>query len=57
LLWAADGQRYSPTGLVTHIWDLAEWREAWVSVQGPKQWAVPGEGTLVELAERIWNDM
>jgi hypothetical protein len=57
LLWAADGQRYSPTGLVTHIWELAEWREAWVSVQGPKQWAVPGEGTLVELAERIWNDM
>ncbi|MGH3492919.1 MAG: AIPR family protein [Sciscionella sp.] len=57
LIWAADGEHYSPSGLVTHMWELAEWREAWVAVQGPRQWAVPGEGTLVELAEQIWAEL
>jgi AIPR protein len=55
ILWEADGQRYSPTGLVSHIWQQAEWREQWSAVQGPKQWRVPGEGTLVEIAERLWR--
>ncbi|WP_329562109.1 AIPR family protein [Kitasatospora sp. NBC_01266] len=55
LLWEADGKRYSPTGLTTHMWKLADWGNAWSSVQGPKQWALPGEGTLVELAEQLWN--
>lgn len=56
LLWEFDGKRYSPSGLITHIWQLANWRDAWASVQGPKQWLVQGEGTLVELAERVWRD-
>ncbi|WP_290050372.1 AIPR family protein [Amycolatopsis solani] len=55
LLWEADGQRYSPSGLVTQIWRKADWREAWSAVQGPKQWYVPGEGSLVEIAERLWQ--
>lgn len=55
LLWEADGERYSPSGLVTHIWRLAEWKEAWVAVQGPKQWAIPGEGTLLEIGEILWQ--
>ncbi len=55
LLWEADGERYSPSGLVTHIWRQADWREAWSAVQGPKQWGVPGEGTLVEIAEQLWQ--
>lgn len=55
ILWEADGRRYSPTGLVNYIWQQAEWREQWSAVQGPKQWRVPGEGTLVEIAERLWR--
>lgn len=56
LLWEADGKQYSPSGLVTHIWQEAEWREAWSAVQGPKQWGVLGEdGTLVDLAEQLWQ--
>ncbi|MFD9732774.1 hypothetical protein, partial [Micrococcus luteus] len=44
------------SGLVTHIWQQAEWREAWSAVQGPKQWGVLGEdGTLVDLAEQLWQ--
>jgi hypothetical protein len=57
ILWEADGQRYSPSGLVNHIWQQAEWREQWSAVQGPKQWRVPGEGTLVEIAERLWRKL
>ncbi|MEV1011231.1 AIPR family protein [Streptomyces sp. NPDC049881] len=58
LLWEADGSRYSPSGLVTHIWQQAEWREAWSAVQGPKQWGLLGEdGTLVDLAEQLWQQL
>jgi hypothetical protein len=57
LLWEADGERYSPTGLVTQIWRKAEWREAWSAVQGPKQWYLPGEGSLVDIAEQLWQQI
>lgn len=57
LLWEADGERYSPSGLVAHIWRQADWREAWSAVQGPKQWGIPGEGSLVEIAEELWRRM
>ncbi|MFI1831113.1 AIPR family protein [Streptomyces sp. NPDC020412] len=55
LLWEADGKRYSPTGLVSQMWNEADWKEQWSAVQGPKQWRVSGEGTLVEIAERLWQ--
>lgn len=55
LLWEADGKRYSPTGLVSQMWNEADWKDQWSAVQGPKQWRVPGEGTLVEIAERLWQ--
>ncbi|WP_046501017.1 AIPR family protein [Streptomyces odonnellii] len=57
ILWEADGRGYSPSGLVSRIWQQAEWREQWSAVQGPKQWRVPGEGTLVEIAERKWRQL
>ncbi|GGI68976.1 hypothetical protein GCM10011581_02500 [Saccharopolyspora subtropica] len=57
LLWEADKERYSPSGLVTHIWRQANWQEAWSAVQGPKQWEIPGEGTLVEIAEQLWRQV
>ncbi|HEU5040058.1 MAG TPA: AIPR family protein [Gemmatimonadales bacterium] len=57
ILWEADGCTYSPSGLVNTIWREAGWDEHWSSVQGPKQWLVPGEGTLVELAEALWKQL
>jgi hypothetical protein len=56
LLWAYDGQRYSPTGLVTRIWTLAGWAGRPVAVQGTVQWYVPGEGSLADIAKAIQED-
>ncbi|MFD9367483.1 AIPR family protein [Streptomyces sp. NPDC060020] len=56
LIWAVDGERYSPSGLVVRIWQEAGWAEAPVAVQGPRCWVLPGEGTLVELAEELVAD-
>ena len=53
LLWAADGQRYSLSGLVMHMWQQAGWDEAPVAVQGPKCWHLGSEGTLVQLADEL----
>ncbi|MBG0816059.1 AIPR family protein [Planomonospora sp. ID82291] len=55
LVWAVDGNRYSPTGLVTHIWDEAGWDPETrpVAVQGPSRWTVPGEGTIWQLALEV----
>ncbi|MEV4285485.1 AIPR family protein [Nonomuraea bangladeshensis] len=52
LVWAIDGRRYSPTGLVTEIWNRAGWSPDVrpVAVQGPSRWSIKGEGTLWELA-------
>ncbi|GAA4189606.1 AIPR family protein [Microbispora amethystogenes] len=56
LLWALDGRQYSPTGLVNLIWKLAGWQAAPVSVQGPRRWVVPGEGSLWDLALGVLAD-
>ncbi|WP_030754600.1 AIPR family protein [Streptomyces griseus] len=56
LIWAVDGARYSPSGLVMRIWQEAAWAEAPVAVQGPRCWVLPGEGTLAELAEALLAD-
>jgi hypothetical protein len=50
LLWAADGKRYSPSGLVQRMWQLAGWAKAPVAAQGPSRWYVTGEGSLWALA-------
>ncbi len=55
LQWKVDGKRYSPTGLVRHIWQEAGWKEAPSTVRGPKHWGVQNEGTLIEIADRIWQ--
>lgn len=49
LLWEFDGKRYSPSGLVQHMYKLAGWAKAPVATQGSTRWYVPGEGTLWEL--------
>jgi hypothetical protein len=56
LLWAYDGQRYSPTGLVTKIWNLSGWAEQPVAVQGTVQWYVQGEGSLADISRSIQDD-
>jgi hypothetical protein len=53
LLWEADGRRYSPSGLVTHMWLLAEWEDAPVAIQGPKCWHLGSEGSLVDIATKL----
>lgn len=53
ILWAADGQRYSPSNLSLHMLRSAMGGKAGKAVQGPKHWVVPGEGSLVELADRV----
>ncbi|MGV9763579.1 AIPR family protein [Micromonospora tulbaghiae] len=50
LLWAADGKRYSPSGLVQKMWQLAEWGKAPVAAQGPSRWRVAGGKSLWALA-------
>lgn len=53
LLWSADGQRYSPSNLALQMLKSAMGDRAGKAVQGPKHWFLPGEGSLVELAEQV----
>jgi AAA ATPase domain/NYN domain len=53
LLWAYDGQRYSPTGLVTKIWSLSGWPDPPTAVQGTLQWHVAGQGSLADIARAV----
>lgn len=57
LIWAYDGARYSPSGLVSHMWDLAGWEAAPVAAQGTTRWYLSGEGNLAELAARALDAM
>ncbi|MEU9000875.1 AIPR family protein [Streptomyces sp. NPDC048551] len=57
VLWAADGKRYSPSGLITHMWKLAEWTEQPVANQGTARWLAPTGETLADLAWRILNGL
>lgn len=52
ILWAADGEQYSPTGLVTRIWDLAGWEKRPVANQGTARWMTDNGDTLAQLARR-----
>lgn len=53
LIWEIDGQAYSPSALVLHIFSQAQWDDAPAAVQGPRNWVVPGEGTLADLAAAL----
>ncbi|MFD8980939.1 AIPR family protein [Streptomyces sp. NPDC059564] len=53
LVWAADGKQYSPSGLVRLIWDESGRRNAPAAVAGTRYWAIPGEGTLDQLAHEL----
>jgi hypothetical protein len=51
LLWAADGKRYSPSGLVKYMLDQAGLTIR--AVQGPSRWFIREEGSLVEIADQM----
>lgn len=52
MCWAYDGERYSPTGLIKKMYNLAGARVP-PSIAGPSYWYVSGEGNLWEIADRI----
>jgi hypothetical protein len=57
LVWAADGKRYTPSGLVMRMYALAEWSGAPVAVQGPRRWFLGNEGSLVSLARAVLREI
>jgi hypothetical protein len=50
LLWEADGQQHSPSGLVTKMWKAAHWEDRPVSNQGTARWQTADGRTLAALA-------
>jgi hypothetical protein len=53
ILWEVDGRSYSPTGLITTMWELAGWENRPVSNQGAARWMTPYGETLNWLAKRL----
>lgn len=54
ILWSADGQQYSPSGLIMRIWEEAGREKHPVAVQGTARWTVETGETLTDLA---WRDL
>ncbi|MCZ0207127.1 AIPR family protein [Streptomyces sp. UMAF16] len=52
LLWEYDGKPYSPSALVMEMYRQAN-KPGPKAVQGTRRWFVPGEGSLVEIANKI----
>ncbi|MGV4928270.1 AIPR family protein (plasmid) [Streptomyces sp. BHT-5-2] len=57
ILWSADGNQYSPSGLIARMWELAEWEERPVSNQGTARWLTPDGETLADLAWRLLESL
>lgn len=57
ILWAADGNQYSPSGLIARMWELAEWGNRPVSNQGTARWLTPDGATLADLAWKLLADL
>ncbi|WP_199716669.1 AIPR family protein [Micromonospora musae] len=57
ILWAADGLQYSPSGLISHIWELARWEDRPVANQGTARWAIKTGETLADLAWRALGEL
>ncbi|WP_199431191.1 AIPR family protein [Qaidamihabitans albus] len=54
LLWAADGKRYSPSGLVNEM--LRQAGHKGKPVQGTSRWFIADQGSLVDIANRLRED-
>ncbi|WP_181359200.1 hypothetical protein [Streptomyces sporangiiformans] len=57
ILWAADGKQYSPSGLISHMWELARWEKRPVANQGTARWATASGETLADLAWRVLDEL
>ncbi|MEU6190279.1 AIPR family protein [Nocardia sp. NPDC047038] len=57
LLWAADGKQYSPSGLVSYMWELAQWEQRPVANQGTARWVTSSGETLADLAWRVLDEL
>ncbi|MGW1661525.1 AIPR family protein [Streptomyces microflavus] len=57
LIWEYDRHRYSPSGLVSRMWELADWEGRPVSNQGTARWMTQDGETLAELAERLLTNL
>ncbi|MEV6924535.1 AIPR family protein [Dactylosporangium sp. NPDC051485] len=55
LVWAADGRRYTPSGLVMRMYALAEWSGAPVAVQGTTRWFLDNE-SLASMARAVLRE-
>ncbi|MFD3748185.1 AIPR family protein [Nocardia sp. NPDC058633] len=56
ILWAYDGQQYSPSGLVSKMWWDAGWDDRPVANQGTTRWHLADGHTLWGLAQRIHRE-
>ncbi|WP_327688135.1 AIPR family protein [Streptomyces tubercidicus] len=57
ILWSADGKQYSPSGLITRMWELAEWEQRPVANQGTARWVTETGETLADLAWRVLGEL
>jgi hypothetical protein len=53
ILWEADQQQHSPSGLIREMWRLADWKRQPVANQGTTRWQVSGGESLWTLALRL----
>jgi hypothetical protein len=57
ILWAADGKQYAPSGLISHMWELAGWEQRPVANQGTARWVTASGETLADLAWRVLGEL
>ncbi|ANZ42155.1 abortive phage infection protein [Lentzea guizhouensis] len=57
ILWAADGKQYSPSGLISHMWEQAQWENRPVANQGTTRWVTGSGESLADLAWRVLRDL
>ncbi|NNN31998.1 hypothetical protein HLK59_16830 [Streptomyces sp. S3(2020)] len=57
VLWAADGKQYSPSGLISLIWKVAQWEKRPVADQGTARRAPTSGKTLADLAWRVLDEL
>lgn len=57
ILWAVDGKQYSPSGLVSLMWEWAGWANRPVANQGTRRWVTSTGDTLADLAWRALEEL
>lgn len=57
IVWAADGKQYSPSGLISHMWELAHWEQRPVANRGTARWVTSSGESLADLAWRVLGEL